>query len=139
MLPWSVIPMAGISRRWASATIGLTFAAPSSIEYSVWLCRCTNEALIGWPVYWCAPTVPGVSHDVSSVPGAQTGQTGRIVRHRPTKTPVVSLDSVIELNGVTKTFGGGIAALRDVSLSFTPGFVGAIVGQNGAGQPHEDK
>jgi hypothetical protein len=35
MFPWSVIPMAGISSRWASASIGAIFAAPSSIEYSV--------------------------------------------------------------------------------------------------------
>jgi hypothetical protein len=35
MFPWSVMPIAGISSRCASANMGLTFAAPSSIEYSV--------------------------------------------------------------------------------------------------------
>src|ERR1700761_9426601 len=56
MLPWSVIPIAGICSRFASASIGETFAAPSNIEYSVWLCRCTNDLLIGTPVYDRAPT-----------------------------------------------------------------------------------
>src|SRR3954452_25477560 len=66
MLPWSVIPIAGMSSRFASANIGATFAAPSSIEYSVWLWRCTNELLIGPPVYGRAPPVLGVSRAVSS-------------------------------------------------------------------------
>src|ERR1700757_2406539 len=61
MFPWSVMPIAGISNRCASAIIGATFAAPSSIEYSVWLCRWTkepeDEPLIGWPVY-CRPPTP---------------------------------------------------------------------------------
>src|SRR5690349_9799471 len=76
MFPWSVIPIAGICNRCASASIGLTFAAPSSIEYSVWLCRCTKEALralargaeglvIGTPVYDRDPTDLGVSRCVS--------------------------------------------------------------------------
>src|SRR5215218_4834796 len=72
MFPWSVMPIAGISSRCASASMGLTFAAPSSIEYSVWLCRCTKdreeEPLIGWPVYDRAPTDLGVSRCVS-LPG----------------------------------------------------------------------
>jgi hypothetical protein len=41
----------GISNRYASVSIGVTFAAPSTIDYSVWLCRCTNgEEFIGRPV-----------------------------------------------------------------------------------------
>ncbi|CFS66619.1 Uncharacterised protein [Mycobacterium tuberculosis] len=41
--------------------MGVIFAAPSSIEYSVWLCRCTkedpaDEPLIGTPVYDRGPT-----------------------------------------------------------------------------------
>src|ERR1700685_3165074 len=56
MLPWSVIPIADISSRCASASMGETFAAPSNIEYSVWLCRCTNDLLIGTPVYDRTPT-----------------------------------------------------------------------------------
>src|SRR5579872_3407785 len=56
MLPWSVIPIADISSRCASASMGAIFAAPSNIEYSVWLCRCTNEGFIGTPVYGRAPT-----------------------------------------------------------------------------------
>src|ERR1700761_4716681 len=60
MLPWSVIPIADISSRCASASIGAIFAAPSNIEYSVWLCRCTkdreDEPFIGTPVYDRAPT-----------------------------------------------------------------------------------
>src|SRR6185437_12490238 len=56
MLPWSVIPIAGICSRCASASIGETFAAPSNIEYSVWLCRCTNDLLIGTTVYDRTPT-----------------------------------------------------------------------------------
>ena len=56
------MPIAGISSRCASASIGVIFAAPSSIEYSVWLCRCTKEEeFIGPPVYGGAPTVLGVS------------------------------------------------------------------------------
>src|ERR1700744_6539051 len=60
MFPWSVIPIAGISSRCASANIGEIFAAPSSIEYSVWLCRRTkDEWFIGTPVYDRAPTCFG--------------------------------------------------------------------------------
>src|ERR1700753_2808697 len=59
MLPWSVIPIAGICSRCASASMGETFAAPSNIEYSVWLCRCTNDLLIGTPVYDWTPTRTG--------------------------------------------------------------------------------
>src|SRR5580693_7873870 len=58
MLPWSVIPIADISSRCASASIGVIFAAPSNIEYSVWLCRCTNDWFIGTPVYGRTPTTP---------------------------------------------------------------------------------
>ncbi|CFR85857.1 Uncharacterised protein [Mycobacterium tuberculosis] len=61
MFPWSVIPTAGIPSRSTSASMGVIFAAPSSIEYSVWLCRCTkedpaDEPLIGTPVYDRGPT-----------------------------------------------------------------------------------
>ena len=44
----------------------LTFAAPSSIEYSVWLCRCTkDDGFIGSPVYGRPPTSSRVSECVS--------------------------------------------------------------------------
>src|SRR6202012_1074879 len=60
MFPWSVIPIAGIPRRSTSASMGVIFAAPSSIEYSVWLCRCTKDDwLIGTPVYDWTPTQDG--------------------------------------------------------------------------------
>src|SRR5260370_6482694 len=44
LCPWSVIPTAGISSLAVSCSSGLTFAAPSSIEYSVCTWRCTSEA-----------------------------------------------------------------------------------------------
>src|SRR5207248_3898419 len=44
MLPWSVMPTAGMPSRAASANRGAIFAAPSSIEYSVWTCRWTKES-----------------------------------------------------------------------------------------------
>jgi hypothetical protein len=43
-LPWSVMPTAGMPRRAASAKRGAIFAAPSSIEYSVWTCKWTKES-----------------------------------------------------------------------------------------------
>jgi hypothetical protein len=44
------MPIAGISNRWASASIGVIFTAPPTIEYSVWLCRCAKEGeFIGRP------------------------------------------------------------------------------------------
>src|SRR3984893_2325467 len=65
MFPWSVIPIAGICNRCASASIGVIFAAPSNIEYSVWLCRCTKDEFIGRSVYGGPPTLLGVSRCVS--------------------------------------------------------------------------
>ncbi|SKV08386.1 Uncharacterised protein [Mycobacteroides abscessus subsp. abscessus] len=78
MFPWSVMPTADMPSRSTSASIGLIFAAPSSIEYSVWLCRCTNEEFeeltrafrtdpglgrqsLEGSVYCEGPTDPGVS------------------------------------------------------------------------------
>src|SRR6186997_1612734 len=82
MFPWSVMPIAGISSRWASASIGEIFAAPSSIEYSVWLCRCTkDEEFIGSPVYGRPPTSTGVSRCVSSQPSALSGKPPRTGLH----------------------------------------------------------
>ncbi len=42
MLPWSLIAMAGMPCLSASANSLPFFAAPSSIEYSVWTCRCAK-------------------------------------------------------------------------------------------------
>ena len=43
MLPWSVIPRAGWPSATAACTRSFTRAAPSSIENSVWVCRCVND------------------------------------------------------------------------------------------------
>ncbi len=45
MLPWSLIATAGMPWRSTSAISLLFFAAPSSIENSVWTCRWTKELL----------------------------------------------------------------------------------------------
>ena len=39
----------------------------------------------------------------------------------------------ITLQHITKTFGG-VKALEDVSLSFSPGEIHAVIGENGAGK-----
>src|SRR5476651_2046574 len=44
MLPWSVMPTAGCPSAAAAATTSPIRDAPSSIEYSVWRCRWTNES-----------------------------------------------------------------------------------------------
>src|SRR6266568_2164132 len=44
MLPWSVIATAAMPSLAVSANSGATFAAPSSMEYSVCTCRCTKDA-----------------------------------------------------------------------------------------------
>src|SRR5437763_1894650 len=44
MFPWSVIPMAGWPSATAAAITSLTRAAPSSMEKSVWRCRCVMES-----------------------------------------------------------------------------------------------
>src|SRR4051794_41002200 len=54
MLPWSVIPTAGWPSAAAAATTSPIRDAPSSIEYSVCRCRCTNESPTLTP-----PTSPG--------------------------------------------------------------------------------
>src|SRR3954468_9000644 len=46
MLPWSVIPIAGWPSAAAAATTSPMRDAPSSIEYSVWTCRWTNDRAI---------------------------------------------------------------------------------------------
>jgi hypothetical protein len=42
MLPWSVMPSAGWPSATAACTRSLTRAAPSSMENSVWVCRCVH-------------------------------------------------------------------------------------------------
>src|SRR5438270_11236505 len=44
MLPWSVMPMAGWPSATAAAMTSLTRAAPSSMENSVWRCRCVMDS-----------------------------------------------------------------------------------------------
>ena len=46
----------------------------------------------------------------------------------------VSWESVIEFINVTKTFGGELTALRDVSFSVPAGSICALLGHNGAGK-----
>src|SRR6516165_543976 len=43
MFPWSVMPRAGCPSAAAAATSSPTRAAPSSMENSVWVCRCVND------------------------------------------------------------------------------------------------
>src|SRR6516165_9865805 len=43
MFPWSVMPSAGWPSATAAATSSPTRAAPSSMENSVWVCRCVND------------------------------------------------------------------------------------------------
>ena len=43
-------------------------------------------------------------------------------------------ESVVELNGLSKTYGGGVRAVQDVSLSIGAGEVYGFLGPNGAGK-----
>ena len=63
MLPWSVIAIAGWPSATAAATTSSTRAAPSSIEYSVWLCRWANESPF-FPVLSLASTT--LAHSLST-------------------------------------------------------------------------
>lgn len=47
MLPWSVIATAGMRCSTAASMSGLTRAAPSSMEYSLWTWRWTKESVEG--------------------------------------------------------------------------------------------
>ncbi len=43
-------------------------------------------------------------------------------------------DSIVKVEGVTKTFGGEVHALVDVDLEFEPGIIYGLLGPNGAGK-----
>ncbi len=45
------------------------------------------------------------------------------------------MQPVLELNGVSKSFGG-VQAVHSVDLEIFPGERRAIIGPNGAGKPH---
>src|SRR5438132_2819992 len=92
MLPWSVMPTAGCPSAAAAATTSPMRDAPSSIEYSVWRCRWTNESVrapppVGhpqalWTGLWMnhmsvitLPQVlretPGFNHPITRPPSSQ--------------------------------------------------------------------
>ena len=48
MTPWSVMATAGMSSSATRLTMSFTCVAPSSREYSVWLCKCTNAIMCLW-------------------------------------------------------------------------------------------
>src|ERR1700722_2424996 len=71
MLPWSVMATAGMPSSAARPASCLIFAAPSSIEYSVWTWRCTKESLATWSVSSVRLPIRG-----SSNPRPQTAVAG---------------------------------------------------------------
>ena len=81
MLPWSVMPTAGCPSAAAAATTSPIRDAPSSIEYSVWRWRWTNESPKAVSPSRPAPAVPAawgqtytrVICTVAGLPAVRTG------------------------------------------------------------------
>ncbi|GAA3132155.1 hypothetical protein GCM10020001_062970 [Nonomuraea salmonea] len=78
MLPWSLIAIAGISSRSASLNSGFSFAAPSSMLYSVCTCRCTKDLLTRSP-----NLRPGQTYRMSLFRPSPHSERRRGLRRRP--------------------------------------------------------
>src|SRR5271163_152047 len=76
MFPWSVMPRAGWPSATAAATKSPTRAAPSSMENSVWVCRCVNDRSdTGPPFATSCETYTCVIHPgPSNLPAAPSGR-----------------------------------------------------------------
>src|SRR5688572_26157722 len=82
MLPWSVIPIAGWPSATAAATTSCTRAAPSSMENSVWRCRCVNESPTAVPFRSC-PQPCGELHPCDFRSSRYRGSGGVALRGLP--------------------------------------------------------
>src|SRR5580658_2130675 len=73
MLPWSVMPKAGCPSATAAATRSPTRAAPSSMENSVWVCRCVNDRSDTGPPFTtsCGTTSVSFAPDSAIYPARQ--------------------------------------------------------------------
>ena len=72
---------------------------------------------------------------VTTLPGLtrETMRTEEISALPMGHVPTAKADSLIEVRSLTKTFGG-LTALKDITLTLSPGEVHAVIGPNGAGK-----
>src|SRR5664280_1017353 len=141
MFPWSVMPRAGWPSATAACTSSSTRAAPSSIENSVWVCRCVNDRVATWPAPSSMISSPlqGVLHRVWTSYSSVIPTIARRNAPRGVSRPGPGGRRAGSEVGAGSTYGR-IAAARQRSLAHLVelGTGGDLLGHQGGLDPVEE-